>query len=102
MKSCHAPCPDHRFPRWSGQSAFPGRPRTSVQVRRCTGRAGRRPAPPAAYASNSPGGRRRAVDAHPARWHARRMPATLPLVSRRHVDLGRLASSACSRSAALR
>ncbi|WP_371774768.1 putative leader peptide [Streptomyces sp. NBC_01438] len=30
------------------------------------------------------------------------MPATLPLVSRRHVDLGRLSSSACSRSAALR
>ncbi|MFJ1898988.1 MULTISPECIES: putative leader peptide [unclassified Streptomyces] len=30
------------------------------------------------------------------------MPAPLPLVSRRHVDLGRLASSVCSRRAALR
>ncbi|MEV0786528.1 putative leader peptide [Streptomyces sp. NPDC050423] len=30
------------------------------------------------------------------------MPATVTLVSRRHVDLGRLASSACSRRTALR
>ncbi|MFD7719829.1 putative leader peptide [Streptomyces sp. NPDC059814] len=30
------------------------------------------------------------------------MPATVTLVSRRHVDLGRLASSACSSRAALR
>ncbi|MFE9868046.1 putative leader peptide [Streptomyces sp. NPDC005506] len=39
-----------------------------------------------------------AVDGLRGRCHARGMSATSTLVSRRHVDLGRVASAACSRA----